>query len=215
MDRLPKALTSKENAQLFEQYSKTHSPEIKERIFYGNMRLVAKHISLYGKQCLKYENYEDLLQQGFLRLYDKCIDGYVEKMASSPNKFTFSTYLTWQLFSMLSTIKHRGNQSPCESYDAQREDESTFQHFENKYLIESSASVEAREIDIEYDYIKSTYFKYLSPEERYVLNEYYFGERYQSEIADEMNMKQSGVSRKIKSTVQKLHKYCEKGAPEQ
>lgn len=81
-------LSAEEEYQIFEQYSKVHDKQIKNKLVCSNLRLVvniAKHY-VYRAQTLKFE---DLIQEGNFGLM-KAIDRF-----DYTKNYRFSTYATW------------------------------------------------------------------------------------------------------------------------
>lgn len=91
-ENLPKALTTEQNLELFKQYKQTGDKGIRDKICYGNLKLVLEVAkdwnNLLNKECQQYPTVEDLYEIGAMSLLKS-----IEKFDLN-KKIAFSTFAT-------------------------------------------------------------------------------------------------------------------------
>lgn len=216
-NNLPKALTDEDNKKLFDQYNQSHSPEIKERIFYGNMRLVRGATKKYAPPYQKYDSYDDYFQTFLLYLFNKWIDDYAAKLASGET-YAFSTHVYQNVYAKLKTIKLKAEHhmdahaESREKLAAERNDRDDAD-FKDEFIVERPETARGREQKIELDYIRDKYFKYLTPFEQLTIEKFYLEGCTLKEIAKLNNVSPQFVTFIFANAEKVLKKCCQHGEP--
>lgn len=216
-NNMPEPMYDDEEVELIKQWQATGDEKIFNKVFYGTMRLAASAVyriekKLVNKVCDAYPSYEDLLQEAGLVLM-KAIENFDPNQGKDFSTFLY-TYIRTFSNKFYRDYVQRKSVAPglVDSIDVPTKNKNGRDIGDFSEIISDNLGIVDRIHEkFVLDEIYEKILSLLKEKDRKIFISYHIDKKTQQEIADEVGIHQTAVSRTVNRLTENIRRICEDG----